>query len=231
MTTLNIAGIVVGADNKYPLSQWNCEEHVTADPPLFVVSAAEQEIREKYDRFKSEFSLADCESSLLYRKVSLGMLRYDSFLLHAAVVAVDGEGYVFTAPGGTGKSTHANYWMREFGDRAVLINGDKPIIRLMNDKFYVCGTPWRGKKRLGNADIVPLKAVCLLERGAKNEIAPSDTDTVLDKIFRQVLLPEDAEQMIKQLDLMDRLIGTVPIYNLKCNMSREAALVAYRGMK
>jgi len=231
MTTLQIAGIPVSIDNKYPLSQWNCEGHITADSPLFTVSATEKEVREEYDRLNGAFSLADCESNILYRKVSLGMLQYDAFLLHAAVVAVDGEGYVFTAPGGTGKSTHANYWMQEFGDRAVLINGDKPIIRLMNDKFYVCGTPWRGKERLGNADIVPLKAICLLERGAENGIAPADADTTLDKIFQQVLLPEEPESALKQLDLLDRLIGAVPIYNLKCNMSQAAARVAYNGMK
>lgn len=230
MTTLNIAGIAVGVDNKYLLSQWNCEEHITADAPRFVVSATEEEIREEYDRLKGEFSPEDCESNILYRKVSLGMLQYDAFLLHAAVVAVDGEGYVFTAPGGTGKSTHANYWMQEFGDRAVLINGDKPIIRLMNDKFYVCGTPWRGKERLGCADIVPLKAICLLERGTETEISPSETDKVLDKIFRQVLLPENAEQAEKQLDLMDKLICDVPIYNLKCNLSQTSARIAYDGI-
>ncbi|MCC8081412.1 MAG: hypothetical protein LIO80_05335 [Lachnospiraceae bacterium] len=231
MITLNIAEISVGVDNRYPLSQWSCEEHISAASPHFVVFATEKEIREECNRLKGAFSLADCESNCLYRKVSLGMLRYDAFLLHAAVVAVDGEGYVFTAPGGTGKSTHANYWMQEFGNRAVMVNGDKPIIRLINDKFYVCGTPWRGKERLGNADTVPLKAICLLERGAKNEIAPADADTTLDKIFQQVLLPEEPESALKQLDLLDRLIGTVPIYRLKCNLSQEAAKVAYNGMK
>lgn len=231
MITLNIAGIAVGVDNKYSLSQWNCEEHITVTSPLFTVSASEDEVREEYYRLKGAFSLADCESNILYRKVSLGMLDYDAFLLHAAVVAVDGEGYVFTAPGGTGKSTHANYWMQEFGNRAVMVNGDKPIIRLINDKFYVCGTPWRGKERLGNADVVPLKVICLLERGAENEIAPADADMTLDKIFQQVLLSEEPESTLKQLDLLDRLIGTVPIYQLKCNLSREAAKVAYNGMK
>ncbi|MCD8049403.1 MAG: hypothetical protein LUG52_07375 [Clostridia bacterium] len=231
MITLNIAGIAVGVDNKYPLAQWNCGEHITDSPPLFTVSASDDEVREEFDRLKGAFTPSDCESNCLYRKVSLGMLDFDAFLLHAAVVAVDGEGYVFTAPGGTGKSTHANYWMREFGERAVLINGDKPIIRITDKKFYVCGTPWRGKERLGCAENVPLKAVCLLERGAENEIAPADTDATLNKIFQQVLLPNDPESVIKQLDLLDTLIGSAPIYHLKCNMSQDAAKVAYNAMK
>ncbi|MCC8080552.1 MAG: hypothetical protein LIO80_00810 [Lachnospiraceae bacterium] len=228
---IKVAGIAVEVENRYALSSWVCEGHETEDTSQFVVSVSDEELWEECERMNGQFDPEACESNCLYRKVSIGMLHFDAFLLHAAVVAVDGEGYVFTAPGGTGKSTHANFWMREFGNRAVMVNGDKPMIRLMNDKFFVCGTPWRGKERLGCADIVPLKAICLLERGTENEIAPAETDTVLDKIFRQVLLPENPEQVVKQLDLMDRLIGTVPIYNLKCNMSREAALVAYRGMK
>ncbi|MCD7922834.1 MAG: hypothetical protein LUG27_10475 [Clostridiales bacterium] len=228
---IKVAGIAVEVENRYALSSWVCEGHETEDTAQFVVSVSDEELWEEWERMNGQFDQEACESNCLYRKVSIGMLHFDAFLLHAAVVAVDGEGYVFTAPGGTGKSTHADFWMQEFGDRAVMVNGDKPMIRLMNDKFFVCGTPWRGKERLGCTDIVPLKAICLLERGTENEIAPAETDTVLDKIFRQVLLPENQEQVVKQLDLMDRLIGAVPIYNLKCNMSQEAALVAYRGMK
>ncbi|MCD8119356.1 MAG: hypothetical protein LUE29_07760 [Lachnospiraceae bacterium] len=230
MMTLNIAGVVVAVENRYPLAQWNWEEHATEAQPDFTVSATEEEIREEYDRLQGQFDPAGCESNCLYRRVCLGMVDYDAFLLHAAVVAVDGWGYVFTAPGGTGKSTHARYWMQEFGDRAVMVNGDKPILRRMDGRFYVCGTPWRGKERLGNTDIVPLKGICLLERGLQNEIVPAKTDAVIDKIFHQVLLPEDAEQVVRQLDLMDLLIREVPVYLLKCNMSREAAQVAYAGM-
>ena len=230
MITLNIAGVTVGVDNRYPLLEWNCEEHRSAEEPLFTVSAADSEVQAEYDRLEGAFSLAACESNCLYRQVSLGMLDYDAFLLHAAVVAVDGEGYAFTAPGGTGKSTHARYWMQEFGDRAVMVNGDKPILRLIEDRFYVCGSPWRGKERLGNADMVPLKAFCLLERGVTNEIVPVKPEAALDKIFQQVLLPQTPELVIKQLDLLDKLLGLVPVYHLKCNLSQEAARVAYEGM-
>ncbi len=227
---LSIAGVNVGIEYKYSLSSWNCDEHKSGLHPQYTVSASYAEIMEEYERLDRQFSLESCECNCLYRKVCLGMLDYDAFLLHAAVVAVDGEGYAFTAPGGTGKSTHVFYWTQAFDDRAVIINGDKPIIRYKNGSFYVCGTPWRGKERLGNASIVPLKSLCLLDRGAQNEIARADTDTVIDRIFHQVLLPEDPAQLVKQLDLLDTLIREVPVYHLKCNMTQEAALVAYNGM-
>lgn len=231
---LSIAGLVLSVEHQYQLSTWFYSDHEAVYDkykPQFTVRASHAEVPAEYRRLNGEFSMAECESNCLYRKVCFKMLDFDAFLLHAAAVAVDGEGYVFTAPGGTGKSTHASYWLREFGERAYILNGDKPIIRHMNSGFYVCGTPWRGKEGLGNAEIVPLKAVCLLERGKENEITLADIDTAIDNFFRQVLIPNKEDQIEKQLDLLDRLMAEVPVYRLKCNMSDEAALVAYDGIK
>lgn len=229
-TRLNIAGVTVAVEYRYDLPAWCLDGHETDAAPQFAVSVTGNELRQEYDRLEGRFDLASCECNCLYRKASLGMLDYDGFLLHAAAVAVDGAGYVFTAPGGTGKSTHAGFWMREFGSRAVMVNGDKPILRQLEGRFYVCGTPWRGKERLGSAVMAPLRGVCLLERGRENAIAPADIDTVLDRIFCQVLLPETPVQAVRQLELLDKLVGEIPVYRLRCTLDPEAALAAYRGM-
>ncbi|MCC8356877.1 MAG: hypothetical protein LJU34_03345 [Oscillospiraceae bacterium] len=228
--TLLIAGVPVAVAHRYPLSAWVCAGHETDQPTRFAVSATDAELAAERDRLEGRFGPDACEANCLYRKAALGMLADDGFLLHAAAVAVDGWGYVFTAPSGTGKSTHAGFWLREFGPRAVMINGDKPILRRVDGRFYVCGTPWRGKERLGTAEGVPLRAVCLLERGAENAVAPADTDAVLDKIFRQVLLPDEPEAIVRQLDLLDALLRAVPAYALRCNLSPDAARAAYDGM-
>ncbi|MCD8159633.1 MAG: hypothetical protein LUE61_00270 [Clostridiales bacterium] len=165
-TRLNIAGVTVSVAHRYDLTDaWCCAGHETAAEPQFTVSATEEELGQEFDRLKGRFDLAACEGNCLYRRAALGMLDYDGCLLHATAVAVDGAGYVFTAPGGTGKSTHAGLWMQVFGPRALMVNGDKPILRRMEGGFSVCGTPWRGKERLGCAAVVPLRGVCLLERG------------------------------------------------------------------
>ncbi|MCD8353597.1 MAG: hypothetical protein LUC47_04730 [Clostridiales bacterium] len=229
-TRLNIAGVTVAVTHRYGLPAWCLDGHETDAAAQFAISATEDDLRREYDRLEGRFDLAACEDNCLYRRAALGMLDYDGFLLHAAAVAVDGAGYVFTAPGGTGKSTHAGFWMRAFGPRAVMVNGDKPILRRIGGRFFVCGTPWRGKERLGCGEMVPLRGVCLLERGAENAISQADIDTVLDRIFCQVLLPETAEQAVQQLDLLDKLVKETPVYRLRCNLSPEAALVAYRGM-
>lgn len=230
MRKIEIAGIPLAVDNKQDFTEWVWSGHETEKDAMFTVSASEDEICEEVERLNHEFDSAGCEGNCLYRKVALKMLDYDGFLLHSAVVALDGEAYVFTAPGGTGKSTHANYWLREFAGKAYILNGDKPIIRKIDGKFYACGTPWRGKERLGVAENVPLKAVCLLERGTENSIVKATSDEMIDTLFNQVLLPDDAEQIVKQLDLLNQLVREVPIYRLRCNMSQEAAVVAYNGM-
>lgn len=228
--TLLIAGISVAVAHRFPLSAWVCAGHETDRPPQLSISASDAEILAEYERLGGRFGEDACEANCLYRKTAYGMLDFDGFLLHAAAVAVDGFGYVFTAPGGTGKTTHANFWLTEFGSRAVMINGDKPILRCMDGQFYVCGTPWRGKERLGSAKNVPLRAVCLLERGVENVIKPANADVMLDHIFRQMLLPGDTEAIAKQLELLDLLLRTVPTYALRCNLSQHSARVAYDGM-
>ena len=49
---------------------------------------------------------------------------------------VDDYAYVFSADSGTGKSTHTQLWLEHFGDRAYILNDDKPAIRLIDGKVY-----------------------------------------------------------------------------------------------
>ena len=50
------------------------------------------------------------------------MLRFQGFQLHASAVMLDGRAYLFSAPSGTGKSTHTEKWCRLFG--AEYLNDD-----------------------------------------------------------------------------------------------------------
>lgn len=230
MMNLEIAGIPIGISNKYEFSDWLFLGHETDRTPLWKISASDEEITTEYERIQAEFDIVQAERNILYRKICFGMLEYDGFLIHAAAVSVDGDAYLFTAPSGTGKTTHSAYWMQVFGSRATMINGDKPIIRRIDGCFHVCGTPWRGKEQLGSVVNIPLKAVCLLERGVENSITRASDDEIVDRIFRQIPMPKDADQIIKQLELLNQLIKEVPVYRLKCNLSPEAALVAYYGI-
>ena len=79
--------------------------------------------------FKDEY----LETLAVYRKICDQMPERDTFLFHCSAVAVDGKAYLFTAPSGTGKSTHTRLWREVFGDRAVMINDDKPLLHVASE--------------------------------------------------------------------------------------------------
>ena len=171
------------------------------------------------------------EGLAVYRKISERMLDYDTFLFHGSCVAVDGEGYLFTAKSGTGKSTHTRLWREYLGERAVMVNDDKPLIRAGENGLTVFGTPYNGKHRLGENIAVPLKAVCILERSAENRIETVTREQAYPILLQQTYRPADPLLMEKTLVLIDRMAEKAKLCRLRCNMDISAAVTAYEGMK
>ena len=170
------------------------------------------------------------EAMAIFRKIAESIPECGCFLMHGSAVAVDGEGYIFIAPSGTGKSTHVSLWRKAFGERAVMINDDKPFIRVEPEGIFICGTPWNGKHGLGANICVPLKAICLLERGEQNVICRISTYEAFPTLLKQTYRPYDPEAMKLTLSLLDRVSQTAGLYKLQCNMDPEAANVSYTGM-
>lgn len=177
------------------------------------------------------FSDAYFELLAVYRRMVEALLKDGIVLFHGSCLALDGQGYLFTAPSGTGKSTHAALWRKRFGERVVMVNDDKPLLKITNEGVVAYGTPWNGKHRLGTNTAVPLKAICFLERGAENRIAPVGYFDCYPKLLAQVYRPEQREALEHTLSLLDTLAEQVRFYTLACNMEPTAAEVARRGME
>ena len=171
------------------------------------------------------------EELAVYRKIAEKCPDWDTVLFHGSVIAVDGQGFLFTAKSGTGKSTHTRLWREYFGDKAVMVNDDKPLLKITDSGVTAYGTPYNGKHRLGCNMSVPLKAVCILTRGEKNSIVRIDKSEAYAMLLQQVYRPMKTLQMAKTLRLLDELAAKVELYRLACNMDIEAAEVAYNGMK
>lgn len=176
------------------------------------------------------FSDAYLETLAVYRKIADRLLSCDTLLFHGSVIAVDGEGYLFTAKSGTGKSTHTRLWREYFGERAVMVNDDKPLLRITDSGVTAYGTPWDGKHRLSTNTAVPLKGICILARDTTNHIEPVEPHAVYPLIVQQTNRSLSADGMKQTLSLIDRMLHVVPVYRLGCNMDIEAARVAYEGM-
>ena len=170
------------------------------------------------------------EITALQRKLTEALFDHDTLLFHGSVVAVDGQAYLFTAKSGTGKSTHTRLWREVFGSRAVMVNDDKPFLRVTPDGVIACGSPWMGKHGLGQNISLPLKAICILQRGQENRITPITAQQALPMLFQQSQRPARSENMPKYMDLIDQLAARVDLYKMACNMDPEAARVAFRTM-
>lgn len=221
-----------------------CKDYVVAEEKMnadIVVKITKEDI--EYERKKSieedskksenvrSFSDEYLETLAVYRKIARAMLNYNIFLFHGSVVAVDDEGYLFTAKSGTGKSTHTKLWRELLKDSAVMVNDDKPLIKIDGDRVIVYGTPYNGKHRLGNNISVPLKALCILTRAKENTIEEITKSEAYAMLLQQIYRPIDEEGMKKTLECTDMLADRVKLYRLRCNMEPEAAKVAYEKMK
>lgn len=178
----------------------------------------------------SNWSEPYLEELAVYRKISEWMPAHrNAFLFHGSVVAVDGIAYAFAAPSGTGKSTHARLWRELLGERAVMVNDDKPLIRVSeNGTAIAYGTPWNGKHHLSTNISVPLKAICFLKRSDTNHITSVEKKQIFPLLMNQVYRPSDPSALICTMRLLDRL--NVSFWQLKCNMDLDAAKLSYETM-
>lgn len=226
MFCIKIAGVVIGIEHRYGYIKRLCKDYIVEhEEPAFTVSVSRREIRKEAKSFW--FIGGYSESLCLYRHIAMELIRYDAFLMHSAVVAVDSEAYAFAAKSGTGKSTHLQLWLKEFGERATVVNGDKPIYRFIDGTLYACGTPWMGKESLGTNTMVPLKALYFLERSPENRVTPIGMREAMGKVFHQLLLPKDEEGIDAFFPLVEKMLTTCECWRLQCNMKPEAARVAY----
>ena len=150
-------------------------------------------------------------------------------LLHAAILDYNGDGYAFLGRSGTGKSTHTGLWLK-YLQGAKIVNGDKPILQEQNGEFIAYGTPWMGKEGLGENGKTVLKGLCFLEQAKENSVTRLTPAEAANRIFQQILFPEDEENATKTLELTDLLVTNTPCYLLKCTISEEAVALAYQAL-
>lgn len=141
--------------------------------------------------------------------------------IHASAISWDGKGIAFTAPSGIGKSTQAELWVHHM--HALVINDDRPILKLENKKTYAHGTPWSGKKGLFRNECVPLDAIILLEQAAGNQIERLPASTAVAKVLPRCFLPYyDRQVMLMCLNNFGEMLSQIPVFQLKCRSDRES---------
>ena len=228
-------------NSMYATTEKFCAEYITHEEPEISISITSQDIEfernvnikanEQDGIYGRSFLDSNLEIIAVQRKITEALFEYDTVLFHGSVIAVDGAAYLFTAKSGTGKSTHTRLWREMLGERAIMVNDDKPFISINeNGGVVVHGSPWNGKHRLGENISAPLHAICILERGDVNKIERIPASKALKMLIQQSSRPSNPALMGKYMELIDGISRGVAFYRLECNMDPEAARVAYEAM-
>ncbi len=238
MFQIEAAGLVIRLENRYDYVRNLCRDYITdPDRPADITAAvSEEELRREIEKApECFFGDGYAEGVVMYEKISNALPAFDAFVMHSSVVEVGGKAYCFAAESGTGKSTHTRYWKEALGDRVMVINGDKPIYRFVcqgdgsSDTLMAYGTPWCGKENWQTRTSAPLAALCLLERGEENAVYPVDAFELLGELTKHFHLPGGGQvDMPKLMELVDRMVTTVPVFRLRCRNDISAAEEAIR---
>lgn len=226
MATYKIADLFVQMDSfgrtVRQAAPYLCED---AAPDITITSDVET-LREK----NPHLSLDDCEymstGSSFYRQ----LVRFRGIMLHASCVVVDGRAYLFSAPCGTGKSTHVQRWLQLFGDRAYVLNDDKPALRVIDGKIYAYGTPWSGKNDCNRNAKAELGGIAVVRRASENSMCVLPAERAVFSLLDQTARSIQPEMMHLLMDSIDAIVSTGKLYELSCNMDISAAKLSYETM-
>lgn len=156
-----------------------------------------------------------------------GSLR-QTLLLHASLVRCNGYGYAFIAKSGTGKSTHVSLWLRHIKN-CDLMNDDNPIVRIINGRAYIYGSPWSGKTPCYRQVKAQLGAVTRIDRAGTNSVEK------LKPIEAFASLLPSCSSMKWDKDIFNAICNNVTMlvektgmYILHCLPNEEAAIICHR---
>ena len=236
---IKIAGAVAQVTSLFDSTRDYCVRYLTEETPDFSVTVTREDLAFEQRELLAEaleegmrprtFSDPFLDRAAIQRAVAEHLFTRDTLMVHGSLIAVDGMGYLFMAARcGTGKSTHTRFWRQLFGDRAVMVNDDKPFLRLSQGKILAFGAPWSGKHGLDTNIAVPLGGICLLERGLRNQIRPAAPEELEFLLVKQSHCPPG--QQARHAELAQRLIRSVPLWKLECTKDISAAKTAYETM-
>lgn len=187
--------------------------------------AARQRLASNPNRRNTDLSPNFIEFSALHHHIAYKLAEKNILLVHGSVVVADGEAVLFIAPTRTGKSTHTRLWTELLGERAFILNNDKPLIRIENNTATAYATPW-GDTPTPKLRFSQLTAMVHLQRG-ENHITAVEPGKLLLPLLQASLRGRTKEEAAKLLSLQGSLLRCVRTYAMTCQPDSAAAEMAY----
>lgn len=231
--TMKLADMKIGIESQYDYLQEFCKDYCIEDcEPDFSIKMEMEEIEaERKEDGGFWYTKEYLETVATLRKISEKLPLYNRFLFHGAAITYEDEGgFLFTAPSGTGKTTHIRMWRRHLGEGVRVVNGDKPFIAIKENEVRVYGTPWAGKEKWQKNRSAELKGICRIKQGTGCSIRKLEPVECLEWILNEIYIPRTSGMLEITLEHVEKLLGRVPVYELTCDISEEAVKYSFEAM-
>ena len=168
------------------------------------------------------------ERRAIYHLIGEQLPAQNVLLMHGAVVSDGLSACMFTAASGTGKTTRAKLALENHPDFFIL-NGDKPLIRVEEERVVACGSPWNGKENYGVNAEAPLAAIFLLERADHTALKELTVQEAFSFLLRQTFIPSDPAGAMKAMQLLHAMSGKVRVFRFLSEPTAESVETALRA--
>lgn len=156
------------------------------------------------------------------------VLSRNGVVFHSSSLSLNGEAILFSAPSGTGKSTHTSLWCR-YVEGAEIFNDDSPALMIEGGKVFAYGTPWSGKTEINSNVRLPVKAIVFLERGEPNIRETAGAEQFLRLASQSFTVPFTSFAL-RYFDVAETVYNQVKTYILTCDISKRSVETAYNAI-
>jgi len=138
---------------------------------------------------------------------------FGNLILHAAGAEIDGRGYCFAGSSESGKSTLAAFLSET--SSATVLGEDQVILRYLEGRFWIFGTPWHLNPALCSPLGVPLEKLFFLDRTSGHGVGPCGPLEGTARLLQTAFVPYyDRAAVTRILDTLARLAEQVLFYTL-----------------
>ncbi len=147
---------------------------------------------------------------------------HNMLAVHSASILYRDKLWLFSAPSGTGKSTHAELWNHLY--RTPVINGDLNLITLQDGFPVVHGIPWCGTSGIYDTHTYPLGGIIFLHQGSQNRVSIPSPERKQLLLLHRSISPSWKESMQRQnLEAVRNTSSNIFVCHYFCNTENEAA--------
>ena len=156
--------------------------------------------------------------------------RKSALMVHSSVVVKDSKAYMFLGKSGTGKSTHSRLWLENI-DGTFLLNDDNPIVRFIDGKAFVYGSPWSGKTKCYINKSFEVGGIVRIVQKPFNRITRLNVLEAYASLISSCSILSHDEKVSRNVnDTVSMAIEKLSFYILECRPDAEAAETSSRAL-